>query len=54
MLTGFIWYDRGWYKIQVKGYPRVNYLWYSKREAIQKYRLDHGLRGKHIQFTYCG
>ena len=26
----------------------ILYIFYSKREAIKKYRKEHGLKGKHI------
>ena len=50
-MTGVIDKNRfGNYVIHVLGYPRVQYIGYSKREAIQKYRLDYGITGRHINF----
>lgn len=36
--------------IHVEGYPETGYLYYSLRDAIRKYRIDNGLRYKHIDF----
>lgn len=51
MLSGIIDRNRfGYLVVHVNGYPRIQYIGYTKRESIQKYRLDHGLIGKHINF----
>lgn len=50
-MTGII--DRncfGNYVIHVDGYPRIQYIGYTKRESVQKYRRDHNLAGRHIEF----
>lgn len=50
MLTGSIWYSGGWLCIKVHGLPSMRFLWYSKREAIRKYREAHGLKYKKIEW----
>ena len=51
MLNGLIDRNcRGYYTIHVNGYPRMLYIGYSKREAIAKYRRDHHLVGRKIDF----
>lgn len=29
-------------------YPEIGYYAYGKREAIKRYRNEHGLKGKHL------
>lgn len=44
-----------WYTIYAScsgvHYPPEKYLYYTKREAISKYRAKHGLVGKRIALT---
>lgn len=49
-LHGTIQRCEGWIIIKVDGHDRTRYLWYSKRDALKKYRQDNGLVGKHIVF----
>lgn len=51
MLYGSIWKDDGWYVVKVEGFPRRQYLYYSRREAISRYRAKFNLTGKHIRFN---
>lgn len=51
MLYGSITKDNGWYIIQVEGFPYRKYLYYSRREAISRYRAKFNLKGKHIRFN---
>lgn len=32
-------------------FPRMRYLWYSKKEAVRLYRERHGLRYKHVEIV---
>ena len=48
MLYGFMYQNNGWLVIKVDGYPRRNFLGYSKREALAKYRAEYGLKHKKI------
>lgn len=41
--------SNGWISIEVDGYPRMRYLWYSKREAEKRYREKFGLVGKKLE-----
>lgn len=45
--------SNGWLTIQAteKGfrYPSCRYLWYSKREAIKKYRQENNLKYKRLE-----
>ena len=50
MLCGSRFYDSGWYVIKVDGFPRMQYLWYSKREALRRYREKFGLQ--HIKVKW--
>lgn len=56
MLSGIIDRDRyGNYVIRVDGYPRMRFIGYNKREAVSKYRIDHLLYRKRINFCdMCG
>lgn len=42
--------SNGWLVIQVTGYPRMRYLYYSMREAEARYRREFGLVRKHIRW----
>ena len=44
MLYGHIEQYNGWIFIKVDGYPRMKYLWYSKREAVARYRELNNLK----------
>ena len=45
MLYGSITKDDVWYIIQVEGFPRRKYLYYSRREAVSRYRAEFNLTG---------
>lgn len=50
-MYGYKWKDSyGNIHIQVKGFQHMTYMWYSQREAEQKYRAKFGLRYKHIEW----
>lgn len=50
-MTGIIDRNRfGNIVIHVLGFPRFQYIGYSKREAIRKYRLQFNLVGRRINF----
>ena len=51
MLYGSIWKDDGWHVVQVEGFPRRQYLHYSRREAISRRRAKFNLKGKRIRFN---
>ena len=51
MLSGIIDKNKyGNYVIHVIGYPSIQYIGYTKRECIRKYRRDHFLDGRKIDF----
>lgn len=50
MLHGTITKDGRWYVIQVEGFPYRKYLFFTRREAISRYRAKFNLVGKHIRF----
>lgn len=39
---------RGNYIIKVDGFPRETFVWYSRKNAIGRYRYLYGLKGRHI------
>lgn len=51
MLYDTIRKDDGWYVVQVEGFPHRQYLYYTRREAISRYRAEFNLKGKHIRFN---
>lgn len=51
MKTMRIWREDGYLHIRVSGYPHKIYLYYTKREAIRKYRQECGLVGKHLNMV---
>lgn len=49
MLFGTITRNRyGSYILKVDGHPDHTYMYYTKREAIRRYRDQNGLRHRHI------
>ena len=51
MLTGIVDKNRyGAYVIRVYGYPEVAYYYYTKRDALRKYRRNHNLVGRKIDW----
>ena len=51
MLYGFIYRLKwGAYQIRVDGFDRMNYIYYTKREAVARYRAQNNLQYKHILF----
>lgn len=48
MLEMYLRKSGGWWLIRVLGYPTRRYLYYTKREAVKKYRQEFGLVGKHM------
>lgn len=51
MLHGTITKDHGWYIVGVNYFPHRKYLYYTRREAISRYRAEFNLKGKHIRFN---
>lgn len=51
MLYGVVTKDNGWYTIRAEDFPYRRYLYYSRREAISRYRAEFNLKGKHIYFN---
>ena len=48
MLYGFISGGPGCYHIKIEGYPVMNYMWYTKRESIRRYREQFNLKYKRV------
>lgn len=48
MLNGYARFENGWFVVKVEGFPRMRFLWYSKREALRKYREAYNLKYKKI------
>lgn len=48
MLEMYMRKSNGWWLIRVHGYPTRRYLYYTKREAVKKYRQEFRLVGKHM------
>lgn len=48
----YIGKSNGWIIIEVEGYPRMRYLWYSTKEAEKRYREKFGLVGKKMEKYY--
>lgn len=48
----YIGKSNGWISIEVEGYPRMRYLWYSTREAEKRYREKFDLVGKKMEKYY--
>lgn len=45
---GFV---NGVYVIQVYGFPKMRYFFYTARQAEKEYRNAHNLKGKHINWN---
>lgn len=48
----YIGKSNGWISIEVEGYPKMRYLWYSNKEAEKRYREKFGLVGKKMEKYY--
>lgn len=53
MLDGFIGKIDGVWVIKVDGFPRMRFFFYSKREALARYREAYDLQHKRITWTKC-
>ena len=49
MLNMYIRRSCGYLLIRVDGFPKRRYLYYTKREAVRRYRQEFGLVGKHMK-----
>ena len=49
MLTMHLRRSGGWWWITVDGFPTKRYMFYTKREAVRRYRQEFGLVGKHMK-----
>lgn len=49
-MTGRRGFVNGVYVVQVDGYERIRFFFYSAREAEKKYREDHNLKYKKIEW----
>lgn len=49
-MTGRKGFVNGVYVIQVDGYHKTRYFFYSARNAEKQYRQDNNLRYKHIEW----
>ncbi len=50
MLEGSKWFSEGVYNIKVAGFPRIRFIWYSRREAEKQYREQFNLKHKKIKW----
>lgn len=49
-MTGRKGFVNGVYVIQVDGYEKMKYWFYSAKDAEKQYRKDNNLRYKHIEW----